>query len=571
MERKQNIDMPQATIVGAGIAGLSAALRLVERGFAVTVLEQNKFAGGKLSAHRSAPEFDDVPGLEHPPQAEDQSRPERPHALDYHEHSYHMYLNWYHNFWQIVGEMGIAGHFRSYRTCCYLDRDGTRARPVELHNVGSVATVFENMFSGLTTPIDMAIYGCSLLDLLGTPSGHAQLEHTSVYAFMRSRAYMTKGALKCHGETLAKAFATPTDATSSHSYRNFINYGFRSPDPMITLLQGNTQECLIRPLLRHIARRAREAGASFRLRPLARVARLLIEDGRVAGFEVRTPTISPSLDPVHRPGPDPEPVAEPVDGAVILAVPPAALGHLVSEEVFRHAPELARVRKLRSQPMASIDVYFKRRIANVPNGITVLMDSELELTFLDNSQAWGRPHAEGPTFLNVVISDFRMIAPYSTTIQGRRHQMEQVFAELRHYLDFRHDPDSHDDDIDRERCYLQTNIGEQLFTNEVGSWENRPTTTCGIPNLFIAGDYCRTFIDVTTIEGAVVSGLMAAEEVRRLTPTGTAIEPIRPDTYPQAMLSTMKTLAMPSAYAAKALSVWSEMVWSGCSKMFPNG
>lgn len=571
MERKQNTHMPKATIVGAGIAGLSAALRLVERGFAVTVLEQNKFAGGKLSAHRSPPEFDDVPGLDHPPHAEDQSRPDRPHALDYHEHSYHMYLNWYHNFWQIVGEMGIAGHFRPYPTCSYLDRDRTTARPVELRNVGSVATVFENMFSGLTTPVDMAIYGCSLIDLLGTPSGHAQLGHTSVYAFMRSRAYMTKGALKCHGETLAKAFATPTDSTSSHSYRNFINYGFRLPDPMIRLLQGNTQECLMRPLLAHIAGRAREAGGSFRLRPLTEVARLLIEDGGVAGFEVRTPAVSPSLDPIHRSGPDPAPVPEAVDGAVILAVPPAALGRLVSEQVFRYAPELARVRKLRSQPMASIDVYFKRRIANVPSGITVLMDSELELTFLDNSQAWGPPHADGPTFLNVVISDFRMIAPYSRTMQGRRHQMEEVFAELRRYLDFRHDPGGQDDDIDRERCYMQTNIGEQLFTNEVGSWENRPATTCGIPNLFIAGDYCRTFIDVTTIEGAVVSGLMAAEEVRRLARTGTAIEPIRPDVYPQAMLSAMKSLAMPSAYAAKALSVWSDVAWSGYKQLFPNG
>jgi zeta-carotene desaturase len=340
---------------------------------------------------------------------------------------------------------------------------------------------------------------------------------------------------------------------------------------MINLLRGNTQECLVRPLLRHIAGRAREAGGSFRLRPLAEVTQLLIEDGRVAGLEVRTPATSPSLDPVRRPAPDPAPVPEPVDGAVILAVPPAALGRLVSEQVFHHAPQLARVRKLRSQPMASIDVYFKRRIASIPSGITILLDSEQELTFLDNSQAWGAPHADGPTFLNVVISDFRTIAPYSRSASGRQGQKERVFAELRHYLEFHYDPDTQDDDIDRERCYMQTNIGEQLFINEVGSWENRPTTTCGIPNLFIAGDHCRTFIDVTTIEGAVVSGLMAAEGVRRLARTGAAIEPIRPETYPQAVLSTMKSVAMPSAYAAKALSAWSEIIWSGYKQFFPNG
>lgn len=563
--------MPNAMIVGAGIAGLSAALRLVERGFTVTVLEQNKFAGGKLSAHRSPPEFDDTPGPDHPPHSGNQPRSDRPHALDYHEHSYHMYLNWYHNFWKIIDEIGIRDSFRPQSTCSYLHPNGAGTRSVELRNVGSLDTVFQNIFSGLTTPADMAIYGYSLIDLLGTPFGDARLGHTSVYAFMRARPYMTQRALELHGQTLAKAFATPTDLTSSHSYRNFINYGYRLPAPMIWLLQGNTQEYLFRPLLKHISGVAGRTGGSFRLRPLAQVSQLLIEDGRVSGLTVRTPAMSPSLDPVRRPDADSPPVPEPVDGAVILAVPPAGLGHLVSEQVFHHAPELARVRELRSQPMASIDVYFKTRIANVPSGITILLDSELELTFLDNSQVWGAPYRDGPTFLNVVLSDFRMLAPYARGAEGRGRQMERVFAELRRYLDFRYDPATKDDDIDRERCYLQTNIGEQLFVNEVGSWENRPTTTCRIPNLFIAGDYCRTFIDVTTIEGAVVSGLMAAEEVRRLTRTGAPIEPIRPDAYPQPLLSAMKSLGMPSAYAAKALSVVSEMVYSGYKEFFPNG
>ena len=68
--------MPQVTIIGAGIAGLAAALRLVERGFDVTLLEQDDFLGGKLGAHTH----------------------EGRYSADFHEHSYHMYLNWYRNF-----------------------------------------------------------------------------------------------------------------------------------------------------------------------------------------------------------------------------------------------------------------------------------------------------------------------------------------------------------------------------------------------------------------------------------------------------------------------------------------
>ncbi|MFM1874468.1 MAG: phytoene desaturase, partial [Bacteroidota bacterium] len=40
-------------IVGAGIAGLAAALRLRKQGFEVTVFEANAYAGGKMSQIRS--------------------------------------------------------------------------------------------------------------------------------------------------------------------------------------------------------------------------------------------------------------------------------------------------------------------------------------------------------------------------------------------------------------------------------------------------------------------------------------------------------------------------------------
>lgn len=42
--------MPKAIVVGAGIGGLAAALRLHKKGYKVTVLEANPYAGGKLHA-----------------------------------------------------------------------------------------------------------------------------------------------------------------------------------------------------------------------------------------------------------------------------------------------------------------------------------------------------------------------------------------------------------------------------------------------------------------------------------------------------------------------------------------
>ena len=44
--------MPEVRIVGAGLAGISAATRLMEQGFDITLYEQNDFLGGELGAHR---------------------------------------------------------------------------------------------------------------------------------------------------------------------------------------------------------------------------------------------------------------------------------------------------------------------------------------------------------------------------------------------------------------------------------------------------------------------------------------------------------------------------------------
>ncbi len=42
--------MKDAIVIGAGIGGLAAALRLVKLGYSVQVFEKNSYAGGKINA-----------------------------------------------------------------------------------------------------------------------------------------------------------------------------------------------------------------------------------------------------------------------------------------------------------------------------------------------------------------------------------------------------------------------------------------------------------------------------------------------------------------------------------------
>ncbi|MBV9755559.1 MAG: FAD-dependent oxidoreductase, partial [Alphaproteobacteria bacterium] len=429
-----NPDARQVIVVGAGLAGLAAAHRLLERGFHVRLLDAKPFPGGKLGAHH--------------------------HNGGWHEHAYHMYLNWYHNFWALMDEIGTRRHFEAMPTINLINRDRPD-RPVELENFGSLSTMCRNMFSGLASPPDMFLYAYSLLDLISHPVCRPrQFDDTSVYGFMHSRPYMTPGAMRGSTRTLAEAFACPSYLSSARSYRTFVSYGFRLPSPSMQLLRGNTHDCIFAPWLAHLRNLS---GDRFRFEPETKVEQLVVANGRIAALRVHAP---------HHGGAGghaaaPEPIG--VDGDLILAVPPRPLAHLVSYEVAQLAPRLANVHRLHTQSMISLDVYFKRRIPHVPRGVVVLLHSRHKLSFLDQSQIWRDWH--GGTFLNVVMSDSDTILGYTPA------EIEAlVLGELRHYLRF--------DPADILRINIRKNLDEGLFINEVGSWDYRPGARTRIPNLF---------------------------------------------------------------------------------------
>lgn len=53
----------------------------------------------------------------------------------------------------------------------------------------------------------------------------------------------------------------------------------------------------------------------------------------------------------------------------------------------------------------------------------------------------------------------------------------------------------------------------KLLVNYVNMYSNRPSTYTRIPNMFLAGDYVRTEVDLATMEGACESGIRAANAI----------------------------------------------------------
>ena len=137
----------------------------------------------------------------------------------------------------------------------------------------------------------------------------------------------------------------------------------------------------------------------------------------------------------------------------------------------------------------------------LPTEHVFLYGSENMTSFIDVSKHWQLPG----TVLSVIAADFGPLREGETEAQ----MYQWLRRDLKRYLSF--------EDAQLVDWRVRPNLGahETLFLNRAGSWSHRPGTKTRIENLYIAGDYCRTDVDLTTMESAVMSGLRTAEHILR--------------------------------------------------------
>src|SRR5215475_2432112 len=278
---------PMVTIIGAGIAGMSAALRLLQAGCSVTVIEKTDRVGGQFGG------------------VQDGER--------YHEHAFHIFSDWCLNFFDLCQEIGIRrpGYpgdgevgfvprpaFLTLRPLDPPDKYGPKGREgsdfCRLEYLGSWESFWKNAKSGVAHWSDMVIYQYSILDLLSDDSLDNDqtkefLNRVSVNGYMRSLKYMSDVAALLHQELLLKVFAVPSYRTSARAYQTYLRHTAAFPpgrqvgsdpsvlSPSFWSMKGNVHEHFWEPFRAKLEETKKAKGVDYQFRPEEEVTGLVVE------------------------------------------------------------------------------------------------------------------------------------------------------------------------------------------------------------------------------------------------------------------------------------------------------
>ncbi len=546
---------PKVTIVGGGIAGLTAALRLAERGFAVTVFEQYPLVGGNLSAVKRRGVF--------------------------HEVYPHMFGQWYHNFWRLVDDVGLSREDDFERRDQFgVLRLGEFPNYKVMTNLGARGTAIENLMTGIMSPAELFIISYTILDLIARGEGDAQfLASQTLNDFIVNRPYTTPETARFFAQSIDNIWSIDSDLTSAVAYQRFAKYAFREPSPSAWVLKGNSYEHLILPLRKKLEE------LKVAIEDSAEVKGVRVRDGRIAEISYDKIVYDEEGVELKR-----TQHAEPhAIESLILAASPGGLSDMIfskagsrpgakagDRSIVSVLPDLANVRRLGSAPLPVLTVAFTRTLADIPSYYVALTDSKYALTFVKIEEL----STPEKTVLALAASDFDAIPVKLAGERARKdiaardaaaraktgywselakHSAVHDAARLLLAEFARYVPVNLDEDIDWDNTFFQPNLHQKLFVNQVGSeaWCTK-TTYPEIANLYFAGDTALNPVTMATVESAVYSGCLAAQAVTERHPHAepqTPVPLIVPEAYPAPLMVGAKVLLAPYAALAK---MWAE-------------
>ncbi|HUH81494.1 MAG TPA: FAD-dependent oxidoreductase [Solirubrobacteraceae bacterium] len=511
---------PRVTVVGGGLAGLTAALRLAEKGCKVRLYESKGMLGGNLASQplQVGGEIDVYP---------------------------HMYQAWYANFWKLMDDVGVDREesFKSYDCVWQLRRRGETPRWSKLTKAYSPRYVFQNMFSQVGPAPDMFIFGFACLDLLAERTFPTmRLENLSLTGYLDSRPYMTEAAIAAFETFLTRIWALPAKVAAAKDCQTYLRYCIPVGERDQWLTRESAERTVIHPLARALAREGVELVTGTKL------AQVEVVNGRVTSIGLQRTRFDPQRYEWLATG---RIRNEEVD-QLLLAVPAEVLSRIVRDgepgrRVVDFEESLHELVQLSAQRVPILHLHFKEQLSDIPSQPVGLFGSPLNLAFTDLSQSW--KEFEGHTMLALSCSEPAGLFGSSPADDGFL-----MMRDLAHYVAYEPGEQwGESEQIDWDRTRYHGNNDVRLSLNTVGAENARPGHSPEkIRNLYLAGDFCHHHLGMTTIEAAVSSGIAAA--ARLVEDAGLAeIEVLRPEVWPDEIYTPIRA-GYPAAIAARLLS-----------------
>jgi geranylgeranyl pyrophosphate synthase/uncharacterized protein with NAD-binding domain and iron-sulfur cluster len=506
--------MPTRVVVmGGGVAGMSAAHELVERGFEVVVLERGDLAGGKA---RSIPVVDDGEDTSGHQLASGAVGPIE-HRLPG-EHGFRFFPGFYKH---VIDTMRRTPSFDGRKAADHLaptTRIGftqyakpmfvaPSVFPLTPGDAGAMLRAILLMFEPVTdlTPDDLAFFGARIWQILTScPERRlGEYERTSWWDFVgaesRSGAYQKfLGAGITRSLVAAKARKASTRTIGDIFVQLVLSIITPTAVASDRVLDGPTNLVWIDPWLAYLQSRG------VRYVKGARIEEILCHNGRIAGVAVSQEgkrTVA-------------------TGDYYIAALPIEKIAPLVSADMLAADPRLKNLGALAANVewMNGVQFYLHRNLPTA-HGHVIHIDTEWALTSVSQLQFW---HDVPPEFfkdsevqsvLSVDVSDWT--APGSTGRAAidcsREEVVRETWSQLKRSMnsgeELLREEDLHswflDPDITSNPALpARLTNGEPLLVNLVDTWALRPEAATGVPNLFLASDYVRTTTDLATMEGA---------------------------------------------------------------------
>lgn len=490
----------RVAVLGGGMAGLTAAHELVDRGFEVTVFEPAAWGGKARSipvAGTGAGGRADLPG----------------------EHGFRFFPGFYHHVPETMRRIpfgnGTVGDHLVAATGGKFLRSGDHADafvfgigpdPQQVLTVDGLRRFLRDTLGGHAVPPHELTYFVERLLVFLTSCDERRLgqwEKVSWWDFVgaetRSKPYqqilaagLTRNLVAAK-ETIA---STRTIGTMGEAFvYNLMGRG--NDGALDRVLDLPTNEAWIDPWLTYL----RGRGVRF-------VAGQGLVRYETAGGRVTAAVLADAVGTTSRVEADWFVSAMPVERVVPTLTP----------DVLALDPGLRRLSELRTDWMVGIQ-FFLRAPVDITKGHVTFIDSPWALTALTQGQFWSdrviaRDYGNGEVvdILSVDISNWDapgILHGKPAKECTRQEIADEVLAQVRdHHTagDLLPEGIIHswflDPGVQWDATAGRNTNETPLLVNTVDSWSSRPTARTRIPNLLMSGDFVQTDIDLATMEGA---------------------------------------------------------------------